>query len=747
MTSQHGSLLSQSQIDNLVNANYEDVFSVLGVHAHPQGKGLVARVLLPGATAVDILDSTAENSLASLKKVHQAGLFEGVLNRHTEPLDYRLSVQYGTDRLQMDDPYRFGSQLDENDLYLFNEGTQERLYKWMGAHHREVDGVSGVLFAVWAPNASRVSVVGEFNGWDGRRHAMRKYPASGVWEIFIPDLGEGVNYKYEIRSSQGQILPLKADPYAFAMQHPPDTASKTVAAGSYSWHDEGWMKARAASADHHHQPISIYEVHAGSWRRHVDGNRYLSYRDLADVLIPYVVELGFTHVQLMPVSEYPFDGSWGYQPIGMFAPSSRFGSPDEFRNFVDRCHQQGIGVLLDWVPGHFPTDQHGLGRFDGTCLYEHEDLRKGFHPDWNTLIYNYGRAEVKSYLISNAMYWLDEFHLDGLRVDAVASMLYLDYSRQQDKWVPNQYGGRENLEAIELLQQVNNRVYFNYPGVMMIAEESTAWPGVSRPTSSGGLGFGFKWNMGWMNDSLQYISRDPVYRKYHHNEMTFSLVYSFSENFVLPLSHDEVVHGKGSLISKMPGDSWQKFANLRAYLGFMWTHPGKKLLFMGNEFAQTREWNHDQSLDWHLLDHDQHAGIQRLMADLNNIYRTLPALHQLDCEPGGFQWLDSNNSEHSVFVYMRLGVENSSPVLVVVNMTPSPHWKFRIGVPYTGFYTERLNTDSSHYGGSDIGNAGGAASDDQSLHGHPHSISISVPPLATVIFALESNALEKNRND
>ena len=731
-------VLSQSQIDALINANHGDVFSVLGLHKHPRGKGLIARVLLPGASAVDLIDNKSKKALVSLNKIHEAGLFEGSLSRRNVLFSYHLSVQYEDKTLKINDPYQFPTLLSENDLYLFCEGTQERLYKWMGARHREIDGIRGVLFVVWAPNASRVSVVGEFNGWDGRCHTMRKHPGAGVWEIFIPDLGEGAIYKFEIKNSQGELLPLKADPYAFAMQHPPETASVTVTDQSYCWKDEVWMQDRASSADHYHQAVSIYEVHAGSWRRHIKGNRYLNFRELADELIPYVLDLGFTHIQFMPISEYPFDGSWGYQPIGMFAPSSRFGTPDDFRYFVDSCHQQGIGVLLDWVPGHFPTDQHGLSRFDGSYLYEHEDPRKGFHPDWNTLIYNYGRAEVKSYLISNAMYWLEEFHLDGLRVDAVASMLYLDYSRQQDQWIPNQFGGRENLEAIELLQQVNNRVYFNYPGVMMIAEESTAWPGVSRPIDDGGLGFGFKWNMGWMNDSLRYMSRDPVYRQYHHNELTFSLVYSFSENFVLPLSHDEVVHGKGSLISKMPGDRWQKFANLRAYLGFMWTHPGKKLVFMGDEFAQTQEWNHDQSLAWQLLGDERHAGIQRLIADLNHLYKNLTALHQLDCNPRGFQWVDAGNADNSIFAYLRQGEENPAPVLVIVNMTPAVHEQFRIGVPYAGFYKECLNTDSRHYGGSNVGNIGGIESVNEHWHGYPYSILISVPPLATMVFQFES---------
>jgi len=738
MTDPVAPLLSEAQINALVTARYQDVFSVLGMHAKPSGSGLVARALLPGALAVEVIARLDGKQVASLSRIHDAGLFEGTLGRRRKPFAYRLRVHYPQASLDMEDPYAFAPQLDDKDLYLFSEGTQERAYRWMGAHVREVDGVSGTLFVLWAPAAGNVSVVGDFNGWDGRRHAMRKHPASGIWEIFVPAVGAGSNYKFEIRSAEGNLLPLKADPYAFAMQCRPETASRVAGDGQHEWQDAEWMAARATSADPYQGPVSIYEVHAGSWRRKADdGNRYLTYRELADELIPYVREMGFTHLQLMPVSEYPFDGSWGYQPVGMYAPTSRFGTPDDFRYFMDCCHQQGIGVLLDWVPGHFPTDAHGLGRFDGTCLYEHEDMRKGYHPDWNTLIYNYGRAEVKSFLIANAMYWMDAFHVDGLRVDAVASMLYLDYSRQEGQWIPNEHGGRENLEAIELLRQVNNRVYFNYPGAMMVAEESTAWPGVSRPTDQGGLGFGFKWNMGWMNDTLKYMARDPVHRKYHHNEMTFGLVYGFSENFVLPLSHDEVVHGKGSLLAKMPGDEWQQFANLRAYYGFMWTHPGKKLLFMGCEFAQRQEWNHDQSLDWHLLGYSPHIQMQHLVKDLNRIYRELPALHQRDCDPGGFEWVDAENRDSSILAYIRRGGEDVPPVLVVVNMTPTVHQSYRVGVPAAGHYAERLNTDSGIYGGSNAGNGGGVTAKAEAHHGQPCSIDIVVPPLATLVFELE----------
>ncbi len=735
MNDQATSLLNKDQLAALKAARFEDIFSVLGMHQHPSGKGLIARVFLPGATAVDVIANKDGKKVASLAKVDDAGLFEAKLGRRSNPFSYHLRVSFGGESVEMEDPYRFPSVLKDEDVYLFGEGTHERLYQWMGAHSRSIDGVAGSVFVLWAPAAARVSVVGEFNGWDGRRHVMRKHPGSGICEIFIPGVGEGCSYKYEIVADNGEVLPLKADPYAFSMQGAPDTASKTVSGKSYPWQDDQWMSARATSSNQYHGPVSIYEVHLGSWRRSAEREEgYLTYRELAEQLIPYALDMGFTHLQLMPVSEFPFDGSWGYQPIGLYAPTSRFGTPDDFKYFVDCCHQQGLGLLLDWVPGHFPTDEHGTGRFDGSCLYEHEDVRKGFHPDWNTLIYNYGRGEVVSYLLSNAMYWLDQFHIDGLRVDAVASMLYLDYSREEGEWLPNRHGGRENLEAIELLKQVNSRVYFNNPGAMMVAEESTAWPGVSRPIDDGGLGFGFKWNMGWMNDTLRYMERDPIHRQHHHSEMTFGLVYGFSENFVLPLSHDEVVHGKGSLLHKMPGDDWQKFANLRAYFGFMWTHPGKKLLFMGCEFAQRQEWNHDESLDWHLLEDQQHAGVHRLIKDLNRVYKELPALHQLDCDERGFEWIESENTSQSILAYVRKGQGDTAPVLVVVNLTPTVYQTYQLGVPRPGQYRECLNTDAEHYGGSNMGNMGAVQASEEPYGGQPCQISLCIPPLATVIF-------------
>lgn len=747
MNNNVSSLLAVEELNALTSAKHGDVFSILGMHHHPSDTGLLVRVFLPDALSVDVVNCKTNEIVVRLDMVDQAGVFEGQLGNR-QPFKYYLKTQYLNNSVETIDPYSFPCFIQEQDLYLFCEGTHEHVYQWMGAHAKEIDGVNGMLFVLWAPDATRVSVVGEFNQWDGRRHVMRKHLGAGVWEIFIPAVLGNVHYKYEIVSSSGQLLPLKSDPYGFSAEHPPETASITVVNDHYSWQDKEWMQVRDSQAQHYKGAVSIYEVHLGSWRRSDSGNakdgdnkqnnRYLTYRELASQLIPYVVEMGFTHLQLMPISEYPFDGSWGYQPIGLFAPTSRFGSAQDFKYFVDQCHQHGIGLLLDWVPGHFPTDLHGTGKFDGSCLYEHEDVRKGFHPDWNTLIYNYGRKEVMSYLLSNAIYWFDEYHIDGLRVDAVASMLYLDYSREADEWIPNVHGGRENLEAIEFLKQVNRRVYAKYPGAMMIAEESTAWPGVSHPLENGGLGFGFKWNMGWMNDSLRYMERDPLYRQHHHNDMTFSLIYSFSENFVLPISHDEVVHGKGSLINKMPGDDWQKFANLRAYYGFMWTHPGKKLLFMGCEFAQRNEWNHDKSLDWHLLEYKSHKGVQLLIKDLNHSYRDNSALHELDCDGEGFQWLMSQNNQQSIFAYMRQGKKGTPPVLVVANMTPEVYFDYKLGVPLAGEYKECLNTDSAYYGGSNVGNIESLSTIDQPLEGKPYQLSLTIPPLATVIFQYQA---------
>ncbi|QIB67573.1 1,4-alpha-glucan branching protein GlgB [Kineobactrum salinum] len=722
-----------------MQGRHPDSFAVLGLHRQPGGSGLVARALLPWARSVTLVARDGDSPPLMLQRLHPEGLFEAVVEHRQQPFDYYWQVETGHGTVALEDPYRFASAIRDEDFYYFSEGTEEFAWRKLGAHPRRLQDIDGVLFTVWAPAALRVSVVGDFNGWDGRQHAMRRHPASGIWELFVPAVADLAHYKYEIVDASGHLLPQKADPYGGSMQHPPETASRVQLGGRpYRWGDADWMARRDAQ---HRRPVSIYEVHPASWRRREqDNNRYLSYLELADELIPYALDQGFTHLQLMPINEYPFDGSWGYQPVGLYAPTIRFGTPDEFRHFVDRCHQQQLGVLLDWVPGHFPSDPHGLGRFDGSALYEHDDPRLGFHPDWNTFIYNYGRGEVASFLLSNANYWLEEFHLDGLRVDAVASMLYLDYSREPGGWLPNVRGGRENLEAIAFLQRVNERVHARHPGVMMVAEESTAWPGVSRPVHAGGLGFGFKWNMGWMNDSLRYIARDPIHRGYHHDELTFGLVYAWQENFILCLSHDEVVHGKRSLLNKMPGDEWQQFANLRAYLGFMWGHPGKKLLFMGGEFGQRREWNHDRGLDWQLLQQPLHRGLQSLVRDLNRLYRSLPALHELDCDPAGFQWLQADRRDISVFAWLRRGENPRDQVLVLVNLTPGVHHDYRVGVPAPGRYRECLNTDALDYGGSGQGNLGGVEAVSRPWDGQPCSLLLTVPPLATVVLSLDAGA-------
>ncbi len=634
------------------------------------------------------------------------------------------------------DAARFGPLLGELDLHLFGEGTHLRLYDKLGAHPVAVGGVEGVAFAVWAPNARSVSVVGDFNDWDGRRDPMRKCNDGGVWQAFVPGAALGSRYKYELHGPDGTLLPLKADPFAFACEHPPATASVVALPGMRDWRDAQWM-ARRAEASRRDAPIATYEVHLGSWRRG-PGNRYLTYAELAEQLIPYVASLGYTHVELMPVSEHPFDGSWGYQPIGLFAPTSRHGTPEDFARFVDAAHQAGIGVILDWVPGHFPTDAHGLARFDGTALYEHADPRKGFQPDWNTYVYDFGRNEVANVLLANALFWLDAYHIDGLRVDAVASMLYLDYSRRPGEWVPNVHGGRENLEAIALLRRVNAAAYGEHPGIMTIAEESTAWPSVSRPVDAGGLGFGYKWNMGWMHDSLAFMREDPLYRRHHQDQLTFSFMYAFSENFVLPLSHDEVVHGKGSLIGKMPGDAWQRAANLRAFLAYTYAHPGKKLLFMGGELAQEREWNHDRGLDWELLDDPRHRGVQALVRDLNALYRAHPALHELDAEQAGLEWIVSDK-DAGVVAFVRRGRAPDAFAVALTNFTPVPWEGYRLGVPAPGTYAEALNSDDPAYGGSGVRNAPVAA-DAIPAHGKPYSVALRLPPLATVVLVREPSA-------
>ena len=684
-----------------------------------------------------VVDSATGEIAAKGVRLHTAGLFAATLPDRRQPFRYRLRASSGSVQTEFDDVYRFPPVLGELDIYLLAEGNHLASYQKLGAHQIIHEGTEGIAFAVWAPNARRVSVVGDFNAWDGRRLPMRRREASGFWELFVPGLRPGRLYKYEIIGAEGRLLPLKADPHAERCERPPGTASVVPDPSRHVWNDGAWMAERERRNDRR-SPIAIYEVHLGSWRRNLaESGRYLTYRELAGQLIPYVQDMGFTHIEILPVMEYPFDGSWGYQPISLFAPTSRFGTPDDFRAFIEACHNAGLGLLLDWVPGHFPNDPHGLGRFDGTALYEHNDPRRGIHPDWNTHIYNYGRREVANFLLSSALYWLREFYIDGIRVDAVASMLYLDYSRREGEWIPNQFGGRENLEAIAFLRRLNELIFGEGNGATSMAEESTAWPMVSRPVYVGGLGFGFKWNMGWMHDTLHYMSTDPIYRKYHHNDLTFGLLYAYHENFVLPLSHDEMVHGKGSLIGKMAGDHWQRLANLRACLAYMWTHPGKKLLFMGAEFAQEREWNHDIGLDWQLLADPAHEGVRRLVRDLNFLYRNTPALYQLDCDPEGFQWIDVANAAESIISYVRRGRDPQELAVVVCNFTPVPREDYRIGVPRHGRYRERINTDATYYGGSGIGNAGEVHSLPDSAHGHHQSLSIRLPPLGALIFTTD----------
>ncbi|MFD0986622.1 1,4-alpha-glucan branching protein GlgB [Methyloligella solikamskensis] len=728
-TSQPAAAPDSGAIEAIVRGTHGDPFAVLGLHGG-DGKPMSLRVFAPEADTVEILAPTG-SSLGSLDKVHQSGFFLGEFpSERRKP--YRLRMSRGEYTWEVEDPYRFAPVISDMDLELLANGDHLKLYEVMGAQPMTIEGVGGVNFAVWAPSAKRVSVIGPFNNWDGRRHPMRLRHRAGVWEIFIPNLQKGEIYKFEIIGPDGTVQPAKADPVGFQQEHPPATASIIHGPSGRLGHAEGWPEQRA-KINAHDAPITIYEMHLGSWMRGPD-NQFLNYDEIADRLIPYVQDLGFTHIELMPVSEFPFDGSWGYQPIGLYAPTSRFGTPEQFTRFVRRLHEAGIGVIVDWVAAHFPTDVHGLARFDGTALYEHEDPRRGFHYDWNTLIYNYGRKEVMNFLVANALYWLDHFDIDGLRADAVASMLYLDYSR--DEWVPNEYGGNENLEAIHFIKRLNEIVYSAFPGIATMAEESTAWPGVSRPTDQGGLGFGYKWNMGWMHDTLNYISEDPIHRRYHHDKLTFGLVYGFSENFILPLSHDEVVHGKGSLIGKMPGDHWQRFANLRAYYGFMWGHPGKKLLFMGGEFAQEREWNHDHALDWHHLEDRYHRGVQSLIRDLNHLYREAPALHEKDTDPSGFEWVNSTDGENSVLTFLRRA-EGKPPMLVVCNFTPVVRNDYRVWVPEPGTWAERINTDATEYGGSGIGNAGAVQAEAIPCDGRPYSVSLTLPPLATLFLELQ----------
>ncbi len=721
-------------LDALARREHGDPHSILG--AHPTAGGVTVRALRPAAEGITAVlpDGTVE----VLERIHPAGIFEGEIAGAALPLSYRLQVDYGdSGSFTIEDPYRFTPTLGDLDLHLMGEGRHERVYELLGSHVREHEGAHGTAFAVWAPSARAVSVVGDFNSWDGRLHPMRSLGASGIWEVFLPDVEAGAHYKYELLTAAGDLI-LKADPYALETEVPPKTAS-VVSASHHQWSpsEAEWAATRREQLPFD-KPVSIYEVHIGSWRLNPnEGDRSLTYVELADELSAYVSDMGFTHVELMPVMAHPFTGSWGYQVTGYYAPTPRHGSPDELRQFVERLHQNGVGVILDWVPAHFPRDEFALARFDGTALYEHADPRRGAHPDWGTLVFNFARHEVRNFLISNALFWLREYHVDGIRVDAVASMLYLDYSRRAGEWVPNEFGGREDLDAVSFLKELNELIYAREPGIISAAEESTAWPGVSRPTYLGGLGFGFKWNMGWMHDTLSYFEQDPIYRRYHHHELTFSLMYAFSENFILPLSHDEVVHGKGSLYTKMAGDHWQKLANLRALYAYMWAHPGKKLLFMGQEFAQPDEWSHERSLDWHLLERADHAGIQSLVRDLNRAYRDEPALWERDSDAEGFWWLEANDADANVIAFARSSkpddVDGESRVIVfVANLSPVPRPGYRVGLPRSGHWREAINTDSQYYGGTDTGNFGGVEAEPVPWHDQPFSAQVTLPPLAAI---------------
>ena len=722
---------SEGDIDAIVAGGHADPFRVLGLHQ--SGDRWVARTFIPYAEAVTALRQDGA-AIGELTRRHADGFFEGVVTiTERQPVRYRARNEGG--EWEVSDPYSFGPVLGPMDDYYIGEGSHLRLFDKLGAHAMEFEGVPGTHFAVWAPNARRVSVVGQFNDWDGRRHPMRVRLDTGIWEVFIPNVGPGTIYKFEIVGADGRLRPLKADPFAFQSELRPRTASVVADPTPFEWTDQAYLEERARK-DWRRTPVSIYEVHLGSWRRRADGS-FMSYDQLAEQLVPYAADMGFTHIEMLPITEHPFDPSWGYQPTGLYSPTARFGDPAGFARFVDAAHAAGLGVILDWVPAHFPTDEHGLAQFDGTALYEHLDPRKGYHPDWNTAIYNFGRKEVASYLLNNALYWLEKYHLDGLRVDAVASMLYLDYSRQPGQWVPNQFGGNHNLEAVEFIKQVNAEAYRQHPGILMIAEESTAWAGVSAPVHAGGLGFGFKWNMGFMNDTLRYMSRNPIHRRYHHNDMTFAALYAYSENYVLPLSHDEVVHGKGSLLSKMSGDDWQQFASLRAFYAFMWGWPGKKLLFMGQEFAQREEWSEAKGLDWFLLDAGMHEGVRRLVGDLNFAYRELPALHARDNEPEGFEWLIGNDQSNAVFAWARHAPGDES-LVVIANMTPVPRSGYRVPMPRAGNWIERINTDAGWYCGSNTGNQGKVVAHPVEGEHWPAFADLYLPPLATLYLKYDS---------
>jgi 1,4-alpha-glucan branching enzyme len=727
-------ILTAEERDSLVHLRHPAPHDLLGMHPLGAEQGLVARALIPGAAQVEVQPVVEKDKPAiRLKRVHASGLFEGVTREASRVYAYDLVITWkdgATSRTR--DPYSFLPSLGEVDLFLFGQGNEKRIYEKLGSHLRMVDGVAGTSFAVWAPNARRVSVVGDFNHWDGRRHPMRMLGASGVWEIFIPGVNRGALYQYELLDAQGH-LGLKTDPYGFFYELPPKHAAIVWPAGDFAWSDQGWMERRR-TWNPLRSAISIYEVHLGSWRQKT-AHESLSYRDLAPALAEYVKSMGFTHVEFLPVAEHAFYPSWGYQVTGFYAPSSRYGTPEDFCFLVDTLHRAGIGVIIDWVPAHFPSDAWALGRFDGTALYEHEDPRLGKHQDWGTFIFNYGRHEVRNFLTANALFWCDRYHIDGLRVDAVASMLYLDYSRREGEWIPNKYGGRENLDAVEFLQSTNHLVHTEFPGVLTVAEESTAWPQVSRPPYLGGLGFSLKWNMGWMHDTLHYFSRDAVFRKYHQNDLTFAMLYHYHENFVLPLSHDEIVHGKGSLIGKMPGDDWQKFANLRALLGYQWMFPGKKLLFMGGEIGQRSEWNPNVSVEWFLLGMGPyHAGLQRYLTDLNQLYQRETTLWEADFETIGFYWIDCADHENSVLSFMRQDLKADHTLLVILNLTPVPRMSYRLGLPRPGVWREVLNSDARIYGGSNLGNLGGVTAEDIPSHHHPHSGVFTLPPLSITVF-------------
>ncbi len=730
-------ILTPLELSSLAELKHRSPHQLLGLHPLAGGNGVVARALVPGAVRVEIQPVHEKDQPAiELKPLAKSGVFEGVSAEADRVYAYDLVItdQAGNVR-RTRDPYSFLPTLSESDLYLFGKGDERRIYEKLGAQLRTIDGVPGVSFAVWAPNAQRVSVVGEFNGWDGRCHLMRSLGLSGVWEIFIPGLGEGTLYKYEIRNQRGRIS-LKTDPYGFFFETPPKNASIVWNTRKFAWTDQAWMSQRP-QRDALRSPMSVYEVHLGSWRKKSLGESP-GYREMAEPLVQYVKQMGFTHVEFLPVAEHAYYPSWGYQVTGFYAPTSRYGTPEDFQFLVNALHEAGIGVLIDWVPAHFPRDDWALARFDGTALYEHEDPRQGAHQDWGTLIFNFGRHEVSNYLTANALFWCDRFHIDGLRVDAVASMLYLDYSRKEGQWIPNQYGGRENLEAIEFLRKFNHITHTEFPGVVTIAEESTAWPQVTRPPYLGGLGFSFKWNMGWMHDTLGYFSHDPVHRKYHQNDLTFAMLYHHHENFILPLSHDEVVHGKRSLLGRMPGDDWRRFANLRALLGYQWCFPGKMLLFMGGEFGQSAEWNANSQLDWWLLEAGPyHQGLQRFVRDLNHLYRAEPALWRADYDPAGFFWLDCSDNENSILSFVRQDNAGAEPLAVILNLTPVSRQRYRIGLPRAGSWREVLNSDSAAYGGSNMGNLGAVLATPHKCHRQPCSAEFTLPPLSILVFKPE----------